>query len=268
MTKIIGILNLTLDSFSDGGKYYDRDSAKKHVSAMIEEGADIIDLGAESTRSGFTDVDEDIQIKTLSPIIDFINSNHEIEISIDTRSSKVASAFTTSNVKYINDVSSGLHDSAMMDVVASLGCKYIMTHMPPEHKKGKIKEFENILDEIKEYFDERIDACIKSGINRNNIIIDPGIGFGKSGKNNVLLLENIDFLHEVHEHVCIGSSNKRFSSELFKDVSTKEDLKIANLVTFTTSALSNVSFLRVHDVDLTKDVVLVVDKARSLMLRR
>ena len=87
MTKIIGILNLTLDSFSDGGKYYDRDSAKKHISVMIQEGADVIDLGAESTRSGFTDVDEDIQISTLAPIIDYINSHFEIEISIDTRSS-------------------------------------------------------------------------------------------------------------------------------------------------------------------------------------
>ena len=104
MTKIIGILNLTLDSFSDGGKYYDRDSAKKHISAMIEEGADVIDLGAESTRSGFTDVDENIQISTLAPIIDYINSHFEIDISIDTRSSKVANAFKSPNIKYINDV--------------------------------------------------------------------------------------------------------------------------------------------------------------------
>ena len=265
MTKIIGILNLTLDSFSDGGKYYDRDSAKKHISVMIEEGADVIDLGAESTRSGFTDVDEDIQISTLAPIIDYINSHFEIEISIDTRSSKVANAFKSSNIKYINDVSSGLHDRAMMDVVASLGCKFIMTHMPPEHKEGKVKEFKNILDDIKKYFADRIDACITSGIDKENIIIDPGIGFGKSGEDNVLLLNNIEFIQGIHKHVCIGSSNKRFSSKLFKNVSTKDDLKVANLVTFTTSALSNVSFLRVHDVGLTKDVILVLDKARSLM---
>ena len=93
MTKIIGILNLTLDSFSDGGMYYDLESAKKHVSDMINNGADVIDLGAESTRSGFTDVDEDVQIKTLLPVIDFINNNYKIPISIDTRSSKVAMAF-------------------------------------------------------------------------------------------------------------------------------------------------------------------------------
>ena len=104
MTKIIGILNLTLDSFSDGGMYYDLDSAKKHVSDMINHGADVIDLGAESTRSGFTDVDDDVQIKTLLPIINFINSNYKIPISIDTRSSKVAMAFEDNNIHFNNDV--------------------------------------------------------------------------------------------------------------------------------------------------------------------
>ena len=106
MTKIIGILNLTLDSFSDGGMYYDLDSAKKHVSDMISQGADIIDLGAESTRSGFTDIDENIQINTLLPVVEFINDNYKIPISIDTRSSIVAMAFEKYNIQFINDVSS------------------------------------------------------------------------------------------------------------------------------------------------------------------
>ena len=144
MTKIIGILNLTLDSFSDGGMYYDLDSAKKHVSDMISQGADIIDLGAESTRSGFTDIDEDIQINTLLPVVDFINDNYKIPISIDTRSSKVAMAFENYNIQYINDVSSGFHDSNMLNAVSRLGCGFIMTHMPREHKEGKIKVFDNI----------------------------------------------------------------------------------------------------------------------------
>ena len=129
MTKIIGILNLTLDKLSDGGMYYDLDSAKKHVSDMINHGADVIDLGAESTRSGFTDVDDDVQIKTLLPIINFINSNYKIPISIDTRSSKVAMAFEDNNIHFINDVSSGFHDSNMLNTISKLGCAYIMTHM-------------------------------------------------------------------------------------------------------------------------------------------
>ena len=265
MTKIIGILNLTLDSFSDGGMYYDLDSARKHVSDMINHGADIIDLGAESTRSGFTDVEEDVQIKTLLPIVNFINSNYQIPISIDTRSSRVALAFEDNNIQFINDVSSGFHDNNMLKTVSRLGCEFIMTHMPREHKEGKVKVFDNILTEINEYFIERIESCKKVGIGKDKLIIDPGVGFGKSGEDNITLLNNIESLKRVHENVCIGSSNKRYSSKLFENIQTKEDLKIANLATFATSALSNATYLRVHDVELTKDTVQVISKAMSLI---
>jgi len=265
MTKIIGILNLTLDSFSDGGIYYDLESAKKHISDMIHQGVDIIDLGAESTRSGFTDVDDSIQIQSLSPVIDFIKKNYEIPISIDTRSSEVVKAFKHMKIDYINDVSSGFHDSQMLSVVSELKCSFILTHMPQEHKKGNVKIFNDILSEIREYFVERIETCIAAGITKDKIIIDPGVGFGKSGEDNVTLLKNIEYLKNIHNQVCIGSSNKRYSSKLFEKVQTKEDLKIANLATFATSALSNATYLRVHDVDLTRDIILVINKAKVFM---
>ena len=152
MTKIIGILNLTLDSFSDGGMYYDLESAKKHISEMITQGADIIDIGAESTRSGFSDVSADTQINTLAPIIEFINKNHDIKISIDTRSSEVVDAFSTQNILFINDVSSGFHDMNMLKTVSYLKCNYIMTHMPTEHQKGLNKKYDNVLDELNIFF--------------------------------------------------------------------------------------------------------------------
>ena len=120
MTKIIGILNLTLDSFSDGGMYYDLESAKKHISEMVDEGADIIDIGAESTRSGFSDVSADSQINTLIPIIEFINKNHDVNISIDTRSSKVINSFFDQNISFVNDVSSGFHDRICLKVYRTL----------------------------------------------------------------------------------------------------------------------------------------------------
>tara|TARA_B100000123_G_scaffold138022_1_gene101812 strand:+ start:372 stop:1169 length:798 start_codon:yes stop_codon:yes gene_type:complete len=265
MTKIIGILNLTLDSFSDGGMYYDLDSAKKHISDMITQGADIIDLGAESTRSGFTDIDEDVQINTLLPVINFINDNYKIPISIDTRSSKVAMAFKDHNINFINDVSSGFHDNNMLNTVSELGCGFIMTHMPKEHKDGKVKAFKNVVTEINEYFIERVESCKKAGIEVDKLIIDPGIGFGKSGEDNIALLNNIQSLKSVHKNVCIGSSNKKYSSRLFKNIQTKEDLKIANLATFATSILSKATYLRVHDVELTKDSVQVINKALSLI---
>jgi len=265
MTKIIGILNLTLDSFSDGGMYYDLESAKKHISEMVDQGADIIDIGAESTRSGFSDVSADSQINTLAPIVEFINKNHDIKISIDTRSSKVINSFSDQNILFVNDVSSGFHDKDMLKSVSHLKCNYIMTHMPDEHQKGINKKYSNVLDALDIFFKERIKSCIDEGIDKEKIIIDPGIGFGKSGDDNVKILENINALKSIHTNICIGSSNKRFSSKLFNGIETKDDLKIANLATFAVSSLRGAEYLRVHDVGLTKDTVLITDKAKSHM---
>mgnify|MGYP006248243707 FL=1 len=264
MTKIIGILNLTLDSFSDGGMYYDLESAKKHISEMINQGADIIDIGAESTRSGFSDVSADSQINTLAPIIEFINKNHDIKISIDTRSSKVINSFSAQNISFVNDVSSGFHDKTMLKSVSHLKCNYIMTHMPDEHQKGINKKYSNVLDELDVFFKERIKSCIDEGIDKEKIIIDPGIGFGKSGDDNVKILENINMLKSIHSNICIGSSNKRFSSKLFDGIETKDDLKVANLATFAISSLRGATYLRVHDVDITKDTIMIMNKVKNV----
>jgi dihydropteroate synthase len=265
MTKIIGILNLTMDSFSDGGMYYDLASAKKHISEMIEQGADVIDIGAESTRSGFSDVDGQSQIKTLRPIVDFITDKYSIDISIDTRSSQVADAFSDKNISFINDVSSGTHDRNMLKVISELGCKYIMTHMPDEHQKGINKDYKNIIETLDTFFNERIKSCHDEGIEKEKIIIDPGIGFGKSGHDNITILQNIDSLLKIHDKICIGTSNKRFSSRLFNGIDTKDDLKVANVVSSTLCALKGTSYLRVHDVGLTKDTILITDKAKAHM---
>ena len=264
MTKIIGILNLTLDSFSDGGMYYDHESAKKHIAEMISQGADIIDIGAESTRSGFSDVSADNQINTLAPIIEFINKNHDIKISIDTRSSKVIKAFSDQNISFVNDVSSGFHDKDMLKTVSHLECSYIMTHMPNEHQKGLNKKYSNVLEELDTFFNKRIKSCIDQGIDKEKIIIDPGIGFGKSGDDNVKILENINTLKSIHANVCIGSSNKRFSSKLFDGIETKDDLKVANLATFAVSSLRGATYLRVHDVGITKDTIMIINKVKNV----
>ena len=265
MTKIIGILNLTLDSFSDGGMYYDLESAKKHVSEMIEQGVDVIDIGAESTRSGFSDVSADSQIGTLRPIINFINKNYSIKISIDTRSSQVANSFSDKNISFINDVSSGIHDKDMLRTISRLSCNYIMTHMPDEHQKGINKKYDNILDELDVFFKKRIKSCINEGIDKEKIIIDPGIGCGKSGDDNIKILENINILKSIHGNICIGSSNKRFSSKLFDGIETKDDLKVANLASFAISTLRGATYLRVHDVDVAKDTILILDKAKNII---
>jgi len=265
MTKIIGILNLTLDSFSDGGLYYDLNSAKQHISEMIDFGADVIDVGAESTRSGFSDVSHIDQIKTLEPVIDFINKNYDISVSIDTRSSRVIQYFKKNKISFVNDVSSGLNDEKMLECVAESSCNYIMTHMPDEHKEGSIKKYGDILSELDSFFRERIEACIKAGIKKEKIVIDPGIGFGKSGDDNIKIMKNLDYILNIHSNICIGTSNKRFSSKLFDGIETKNDLKVANLASFAISALKGATYLRVHDVAVTKDTILVIEKSQSVM---
>ena len=145
MTRIIGILNLTLDSFSDGGMYYNLNSAKARIKEMINEGVDIIDIGAESTRSGFSDVRAEDQINTLLPVLEFIQNECNIPVSIDTRSSEVLEAINHFDISFINDVSSGQFDDRILEIVSKINCKYIMTFMPDEHKDGKNKEFKDIL---------------------------------------------------------------------------------------------------------------------------
>tara|TARA_A100000164_G_C21198562_1_gene448378 strand:- start:32 stop:445 length:414 start_codon:yes stop_codon:yes gene_type:complete len=136
--------------------------------------------------------------------------------------------------------------------------------MPDEHQKGLNKKFSNVLDELDVFFKERIKSCIDQGIDKQKITIDPGIGFGKSGDDNVKILENINVLKSIHTNICIGSSNKRFSSKLFDDIETKDDLKVANLATFAVSSLSGATYLRVHDVDITKDTIMIINKAKNV----
>ena len=139
-----------------------------------------------------------------------------------------------------------------------------MTHMPDEHQKGLNKKYSDVLDELDVFFKERIKTCINNGIDKKKIIIDPGIGFGKSGHDNIKILENINVLKNIHNNICIGSSNKRFSSKLFEGVETKDDLKVANLATFAISSLRGATYLRVHDVDITKDTIMIVNKVKNV----
>lgn len=263
-TKIIGILNLTMDSFSDGGMYYNLDSSKARIREMIDQGVDIIDIGAESTRSGFDDIEPNQQIITLKPVLEFLKSEFSIPVSIDTRSSVVLKAFNDFDITYVNDVSSGLYDGNMLQTISEMNCNYIMTYMPDEHKLGANKKFRDILVFLKNFFRGRIDSCLESGIKKDKIIIDPGIGFGKSGEDNVFILNNLDSIKKIHPVICIGTSNKRFSSELFEGIETKDDLKIANLAMAAYGVLSEINFLRVHDIELTRDTINVLDKAKSL----
>jgi len=254
-TKIIGILNITEDSFSDGGKYIKLTESINHIKSMISDGCCIIDVGAESTKSGFKEVSADKQLNRILPVISEIKKiKDNIKISIDTRSSIVAEAALREGAAIVNDVSGGSNDKDMFNVVSKYNADIILTHMPKEHLIGTNIKCDDILKYIEDYFNNLIKQACLSGIKQKNIIIDPGISFGKSGDDNIKILKNMSRLVSVFKRVCIGVSNKRFSSKIFNEIKDDE-MSIASLAVSTLAAYNGIEFLRVHDIDENQDAV-------------
>mgnify|MGYP001177689272 FL=1 len=264
-TKIIGILNLTQDSFSDGGKYLDTANALDHVKKMIADGVDVIDIGAESTKPGFQNVDSSQQLERILPVLKEIKEKYKsVLISIDTRSSLVAEETLNLGASIINDVSSGTYDPKMMEVIAKFNATAIFTHMPESHQTNTSNSYSlEILENIKCYFDERIKNATTCGLEEENIIVDPGICFGKTGKENIEIIKNIKFFVKNFKNICLGVSNKRFSSNLFKNFNDDE-LNIASLAVTTHCVVNDVSYLRVHDVSANKDALEVAWKTHTI----
>ena len=254
-TKIIGILNITDDSFSDGGKYLEISKAINHIKTMILNGCCIIDIGAESTKPGFKEVSADNQLLRILPIIKEIKKiKDDVKISVDTRSSIVAELVLKEGATIINDVSGGKSDKNMFDVIAKYKAEVILTHMPDEHLESSTATYDNILKYLEDYFNKLIKHACLCGIDRKDIIIDPGICFGKSGNDNIKILKNMKYLALVFTRLCIGVSNKRFSSEIFDNINDDE-MHIAALTVSTLATCSQVEFLRVHNVEANRDAV-------------
>ena len=263
--KIIGILNLTQDSFSDGGKYIDITNAIDYVKKMINAGVDIIDIGAESTKPGFKSISPDQQLEKILPVLNEIKNNCKpVSISIDTRSSIVAKEALNAGAVIINDVSSGTYDSKMMQTISKFNATIIFTHMPESHQSNKPNlRLSKTLEDIQNYFHERIKDAIACGVKKENIIIDPGICYGKTGKENIEIIKNIQFFVKGFKNVCLGVSNKKFSSRLFKNFNDSE-LNIVSLAVTAHCVINNVSHLRVHDVIANKDALEVAWKTHTI----
>lgn len=254
--KIMGILNLTPNSFSDGGLYNDFESAKNHLIEMIEDGADIIDIGAESTKPYSKEVPSDEQIKKIVPILKFIEENYrsrKFEISIDTRSAKVAEECIKYNIDYINDVSGLTHDNKMTEVIKNSGCKVIIQHSKgtPENMQDN-PHYENLMDEIFINLKEKTDFAISNGIKFENIIIDPGIGFGKTREDNFEIIRRIKEFYSLGYPLLLGISRK---SLLNLQESSNEEKDIFTLALNTVAIANNVDILRVHNVKLHKKFI-------------
>ena len=248
--KIMGILNVTPDSFSDGGQFDSLDAAVEQGKRMINEGADIIDIGGESTRPGSKRISSEEQIERVAHIIKAISETKpkNVQISIDTTKASVADAAINAGAEIVNDVSGGNDDPEIIELCADKKCPYIIMHMQgtPETMQNN-PTYNNVVSDILFFLQIRADKCIKAGIDKNNIIIDPGIGFGKTSEHNLTLLNNLNIFVNTGYSVLLGASRKRFMGEIC-NVNQPLELIGATTATTTIGVLAGVQIFRVHDV--------------------
>jgi|TARA_B100000745_G_scaffold117909_1_gene76194 dihydropteroate synthase len=245
---VMGILNITPDSFSDGGKYFSKPViAINNAIKMHKMGADIIDIGAESTRPGALPVNPEIEIKRLKPIILGLK-NKRLNISIDTRNSSTMKFALDNGVKIINDVSALNHDPESINVIKASKCLLVLMHMRGNPQTMQKEPKYNFAPRDIYYFlKKKIMKCEKNGIKKKRIIIDPGIGFGKTSKHNIQILQNLRIFHKLGCNILIGLSRKRFISDLSKKEEPID--RIPGTIAANQYALEQgVDIIRVHDV--------------------
>ena len=261
-TLVMGILNVTDDSFSDGGEFCDIDSAVKHAVEMVGSGADIIDIGAESTRPGAQAVAADIQIARVAPIIEKLAGLIDVPISIDTFDSQVAGAALKAGAGIVNDITA-LSDENMPDVICKYQVPVVLMHIKGKPATMQDRpEYENVVEEVLDYLVTRARFAEKSGIKKEYIIIDPGIGFGKTFEHNLLLLKNIDRFVATGYRVLVGTSRKAFLGWI-TDQQIPAERVSATAATVGLCAEKGVSVVRVHDVAEMADVVKVINAIRK-----
>ena len=262
---IMGILNVTPDSFSDGGRHNDFVSALQRAQAMCNEGAEIIDIGGESTRPGADSVDEDTQISRVVPVIQglcaqsFVLDTPRV-ISIDTTRSKVVAAAVNAGASLVNDISAGTDDPYMFDLVARLGVPIVLMHRQGLSKTMQDNPtYYNVEEEVLDFLRHRAECAVDAGISRSNILVDPGIGFGKGSLHNLQLISHLNrFVTELDYPVLLGASRKRFMGALCQE-NEPDELLGATVATTVIGVLAGVRVFRVHDVKANRQAATVAN---------
>lgn len=259
--KIMGILNLTPDSFYDGGKYKDESAILKQVEKMVSDGASFIDMGAYSSRPGAEHVPEDEELKRMLPILELILRNFpQTLISIDTFRSKVASESIHRGAALINDISAGNLDAAMLNVIAMHQVPYIMMHLkgtPQSMQKEAV--YDDLLKDLLSYFSKKVSDATSLKI--NDVIIDPGFGFAKTTAQNYTLLSHLDLFQTFNTPILIGLSRKSMIYKILES-SPKEALN-GTTALHTVALLKGANLLRVHDVKEAAECVKLVEELKA-----
>lgn len=239
-TYVMGILNVTPDSFSDGGKYQQMDAALFHVEEMIKEGMDIVDIGGESTRPGYTLLSSQEEIERVTPVIEKIKSRFDIPISLDTYKSEVAEAGIAAGANLINDIWGLKYDNRLADVIAKAKLPCCLMH----NRKEAV--YQNYMQDVLADLQETISIAQKAGIGENQIILDPGVGFGKSYENNLEIIDKLEMLHTLGYPLLLGTSRKSVIG-LTLNLPATERVE-GTLATTVMAVLKKAMFVRVHDV--------------------
>lgn len=253
---LMGILNVTPDSFSDGGQYFDADKAIAHGKDLFAQGAAILDIGGESTRPGAAPVSVDEEIRRVVPVIEGLRETGAI-LSIDTRHAAVMKAALAAGATFINDVSALTHDPESMNLAAESGAYVCLMHMKgtPESMQND-PSYDNVLDEVYRYLENRIEVCEKAGVKRDRLYIDPGIGFGKTLEHNLTLLARLGTFSPLGVPVLLGASRKRFIQGVDPAAGPSDRLG-GSLAACIAGYQSGVRHFRVHDVAATKQALAV-----------
>lgn len=253
-TYVMGILNVTPDSFSDGGKWNRLDQALEHTQQMIEEGAAIIDIGAESTRPGYTQISDEEEIERLVPVIEGVRANFDIPVSADTYKSKVAKAALDAGAHLINDIWGLKYDADMAGVIARTGaCCCLM------HNRSRT-EYRDFLVDMEADLRESVRIAKKAGIADEAIILDPGVGFGKTYEDNLQAIRSLSRLRKIGYPLLLGASRKSVVGRAL-DLPVQERLE-GTLVTTIFAVMQQCAFVRVHDV---KENVRAIQMAEAIL---
>ncbi len=254
----MGVVNVTPDSFSDGGHYFDKDKAIKKGLHLVEEGSDIIDIGGESTRPGSKSIPAEEEILRTVPVITALRERTDVLISIDTTKSEVAKAALDAGADIINDISALRFDPRMAPLVAQEDVPVILMHMKGTPKTMQVNPtYADVLHEVKVFLEESIDKAQASGIKKEKIIIDPGIGFGKRLKDNLALINNLHILEELERPILVGVSRKSFIGTILD--SPPEERLEGTIASAILSVIHGAHILRVHDVASVKKAVRVTE---------
>jgi dihydropteroate synthase len=257
---IVGILNVTPDSFSDGGDFLDPEAAAEHATTMLDEGADMLDVGGESTRPGSDPVSQEEEIRRVVPVVERILSvRPEAVISVDTYRAGTATAALEAGASVVNDVTALRGDPRMVSVIGEAVCPVILMHMQGEPKTmQKEPHYEDVVREVRDFLAERAEYAVASGLGPESIIVDPGIGFGKNLEHNLDLLRNLDAVVDLGFPVLIGASRKSFI-ERITGVRVARDRVPGTVATTVLAFEQGATFFRVHDVRANREALAVAE---------